>query len=85
MKRCPHADIQFCPLYHAAHIAGAGGCDDGQLGEGGCAVSRGMDYRQAVKRLEVTQFAMMAELEFKQRQNERREQQRRNLQAAGLH
>jgi len=83
--KCPHADILHCPLYHAAHIAGAGGCDDGKLDQGGCAVNRGMDYHKEVKRLEIEQFQLVAECEFNQRWHERNEQRKRNMRAAGLH
>lgn len=85
VKKCPHENIVFCPLYRASHIAGAGGCDDGQLAEGGCAVSRGMDYHAAVKRLEVEQFTMVAECEFEHRHHERNEQRKRNLRVNGVH
>jgi hypothetical protein len=47
---CPHPEKRDCPLYRAMH-GGGGGCDDGRLDEGGCAVSRGMDYSAAVAAL----------------------------------
>lgn len=50
-----------------------------------CAVGRGMDYHKELKRLSVEQFAMVAEVEFSQRQHEKNEQRKRNLRAAGLH
>ncbi len=50
-RRCPRADdVSRCPLYLAAHVGG--GCDDGRLEEGGCAVDRGlMDYAAEVDRI----------------------------------
>jgi hypothetical protein len=55
VKRCPHDDIRHCPLYVAAHDAGAAdySCDDGELGPmpTGCAVSRGYSYATAVEGL----------------------------------
>lgn len=83
--KCPHEHIQFCPLYVAAHVAGAGGCDDGELGQGGCAVDRGMDYFKEVRRLEVEQFELVAQCEYDQRWHERNEQRKRNMRAAGVH
>lgn len=49
--KCPHADVQFCPLYLAAHGAIGIGCDDGNLDQGGCAVDREMDYFKELGRL----------------------------------
>jgi hypothetical protein len=52
VKRCPHDDIRFCPLYVAAHDDASAGysCDDGELGPlpTGCAVSRGYRYADAL-------------------------------------
>ena len=83
--KCPHADIRFCPLYLAAHVAGAGGCDDGHLGEGGCAVDRGMNYADEAARLQVTQFHLVAEAEYAERQDATIKQRARNMRAAGIH
>jgi hypothetical protein len=47
---CPYSNPEHCPLYIASHL-GAGGCDDGRLAEGGCAVTRGLDYQAALGRL----------------------------------
>lgn len=82
MPGCPHTDIRFCPLYLAAHDCQGLGCDDGRLGEGGCAVDRGLNYATAVARLcprEVAQAAWRASAE------EHRAQIARNMRAAGLH
>lgn len=49
MSGCPHENILDCPLYLASHIAGAGGCDDGKLHQGGCAVDRGLSYQKAAR------------------------------------
>lgn len=83
---CPHADVRFCPLYVASHIAGAGGCDDGHLGmaEGRCAVDRGMDYAAARRRLEIEQFEMVATCEWREKQEAAEGQRARNRQAVGL-
>lgn len=48
--RCPYTEAAHCPLYIASHL-GAGGCDDGRLDEGGCAVTRGLDYETALGNL----------------------------------
>ena len=83
MKRCPHNDVRFCPLYLAAHTA-SGGCDDGRLGEGGCAVTRGLSYANERKRLEVAEFHLVARAEFDERQEARRQQAARNMRLCGL-
>lgn len=82
---CPHPDVRFCPLYLAAHVPGAGGCDDGRLDEGGCAIERGMNYTVAKARLAVTQFRLVAESEFAERQVASTAQCIRNMRAAGVH
>lgn len=63
MKRCPHEDAQFCPLYVEAHNARGLGCDDGRLAEMGCAVDRGgVDYDTAAA--EITRLrSRVSELE----------------------
>ena len=84
MTDCPHARIDFCPLYIAAHEGGGLGCDDGRLGEhDGCAVHRGMDYGQALAKLanrELVQECAERESHFM-----KVEQRRRNMKSAGLH
>lgn len=82
---CPHDDIAFCPLYHAAHEAGRHGCDDGQLGFGGCAVSRGMDYSTALAKLSAAKPQLVAEVEWAQMIAERRSQRNRNQRLNGIH
>lgn len=83
-KGCPHRDIRFCPLYHGAHIGGPG-CDDGQLGNGECAVARGMDYAAEKERLRVREARLVAELEWREAVEESKAQRLRNMKAAGLH
>ena len=61
---CPHDHIRFCPLYIAAHIAGAPGCDDGRLAEQTCAVARDMDYAQARATLAAQRPRLVAEAAF---------------------
>lgn len=84
---CPrHADIRFCPLYHASHgDAPEYGCDDGQLGTGQCAVHRGFDYDRAVAGLRVKLPGYVEEIEFREDAEARRAQHLRNIRAAGLH
>lgn len=85
--RCPHANILHCPLYLAAHIPkpGYGGCDDGRLDEGGCAVDRDMDYVEAVARLRAVDPRLVAELEFEEQADEMRKTRARNMRLAGIH
>jgi hypothetical protein len=83
---CPHADIRDCPIYHAAHVANAGGCDDGRLLEGGgCAVSRGMNYEHALGRLRVTHPKLVADCEWNAALRARQSQRDRNMRSAGVH
>ncbi|WCK01039.1 hypothetical protein [Agrobacterium tumefaciens] len=84
-KRCPHADIRFCPLYHAAHMEGGYGCDDGRLDEGGCAVSRAWSYDHALARLEAAMPRLVAELRWKEEAAEGKLQRDRNMRLLGLH
>lgn len=81
MKHCPHPDVQFCPLYHAAHYPGALGCDDGQLTPDTCAVDRDLDYETAVAALNQAFVDKLKRLEEAARS---RCQQERNRRAAGL-
>lgn len=84
-KRCPHTDIRFCPLYHAAHMDGGFGCDDGRLDEGGCAVSRGWSYARALARLDAAMPRIVAEMRWKEEAAEGRLQRDRNMRLLGLH
>lgn len=82
---CPHDDVRACPLYRAAHIGGAGGCDDGRLAEGGCAANRGLDYDRAVAVLRSTHPRIVAEAEWQAAKLRITDQQVRNRRSAGLH
>ncbi|HEX9858796.1 MAG TPA: hypothetical protein VGA75_10615 [Paracoccaceae bacterium] len=88
MSNCPYGDIRFCPLYLAAHGPDGGGCDDGRLGEGGCAVGRGfgrgMDYGAALGRLQAAHSGMIARAESAEWQEAAQRQRARNRRAAGL-
>lgn len=85
MSGCPHAEAQDCPLYHAAHAANAGGCDDGQLTPDTCAADRGLDYEGAVQRLRVTHPEIVAHCEWNADLRRRQGQRRRNMVASGVH
>lgn len=82
---CPHLDPSHCPLYRAAHVAGAGGCDDGRLAEGGCAVIRGVDYAGAVAALRIAHPRLVAEAEWDADRARVVRQMARNRRAAGIH
>lgn len=86
MKRCPHQDVQFCPLYVAMHVAGAGSCDDGHLWDGRCAVDRGrMSYEGCVARLRVSHPGLVEAAEWRRDLAERAAQRARNVRLNGLH
>jgi len=85
MSDCPHDRNEFCPLYIAAHEAGGFGCDDGKLGEGGCAVSRGMEYGQALAKLSLAKRALVLECAEAENRHMKIEQRKRNMKNLGLH
>ena len=85
MADCPHDHIEFCPLYVAAHEAGGLGCDDGRLGEDGCAVSRGMDYGRGLAKLSLANSALVLECAERENHWMKTEQRRRNMKNAGVH
>ena len=85
MAGCPHSRIEFCPLYVAAHEGGGFGCDDGRLAEEGCAVSRGMNYGQALARLSHAKRDLVYECAERENMTMKIEQRRRNMKNLGLH
>lgn len=90
-RKCPHANIQFCPLYVAAHGLQTPegellGCDDGKLEDGHCAVDRGMPYAREVAKVRQAEPGLVEQLQFKEQAAEewaeaekRREKRRRML------
>jgi hypothetical protein len=84
MTQCPHSDVQFCPLYIAAHEAGCFSCDDGKL-EDGCAVTRGLDYGRTLAVLWRAKPDLVAEAADRENAENARQQRARNMKAAGLH
>jgi len=84
---CPHEKIQHCPLYVAAHDPHYGiSCEDGLAYEGGCAVSRGLNYPEAVGRLSASGGnQLIAILKFNEANELRKAQVARNMRAAGFH
>lgn len=87
MTRCPHRDVRHCPLYHAAHMAGGFGCDDGKIDHAGgvCAVARGLDYRQRVEMLRVKCPGVVEQCEWNEALSGRKAQRTRNLTVNGIH
>lgn len=86
MNACPHEDKRFCPLYIAAHVPGAGGCDDGQLGGGTCAVDRGKSFYDAkVCRLRLSHPGLVEDCEWRADLDQRQKQMARNMRSASLH
>lgn len=84
-RKCPHARIEFCPLYVAAHEGGGFGCDDGKLQEGGCAVSRLLDYGKALARLSHANRELVMECAERESLQMKIEQPQRNMKNLGLH
>lgn len=85
MARCPHDDIRFCPLYHAAHEGWGLGCDDGKLGSGKCAVARGLSYIGAVKKIRKQHPGYVERIEKAMFDEESERQRRRNMRHAAVH
>lgn len=83
--KCPHQNIQFCPLYVASHMANGHGCDDGRLGEGECAVARGQSYEKSVAALSVVEPRLIAELRFSEEAKASKEQRARNMALNRIH
>lgn len=50
-RKCPHPDITRCPLYHAAHVAGAPSCFSQRMDAGLCAVDLGQPYEALLSAL----------------------------------
>lgn len=86
-KGCPHRLVQFCPLYVACHmsILGKYGCDDGQMGYGGCASARKLNYETTVARLEAEWPAFVEDLREREEAAKADEQRRRNMRLLGYH
>jgi DNA-binding IclR family transcriptional regulator len=83
MTGCPHKDIRFCPLYVAAHDRCGLGCDDGQLGEGQCAISRGLVYARQIELIRVKCPGMVERLEWNEDREKTQEQRVRRVN--GIH
>lgn len=85
MTRCPHKDVKFCPLYVAAHGLFGLGCDDGNLGDGECAVARGMVYQRQIELIRVQCPGIVEQLQWNEDGQKMQEQRARNLRANGIH
>lgn len=84
-NKCPHADIRFCPLYHASHTAWGVGCDDGKAsGWDGCGISRALNYGRLIAELSRVSPQMIAECAFAENAEASKQQRNRNMKAAGL-
>jgi hypothetical protein len=90
-RKCPHDNIVYCPLYLASHGGEWGfglGCDDGKLDQGGCAVSRGMNYAETCIALAERVPRLMAEVRFLEKAAveaaARKAQRDRNMRALGI-
>lgn len=84
-KKCPHADIRFCPLYHASHEATGHGCDDGRLAEGGCGTSRTYNYGTLLAALVKISPGLVAQCALLENAEMPKAQRARNQKNLGLH
>ena len=84
-KRCPHDDVQFCPLYVASNV-GAGGCDDGNLARMSCAVDRGtINYSKEVAKLAKTDKQLINDCDDREWRAQSKAQRKRNMRMNGIH
>lgn len=83
--KCPHANIQYCPLYIGMHIAGGPSCwpKNNDL-ENGCAVDQGASYEDLVAAFFRAHSEDFAEVTMRERADEAREQQSRNMRFAAI-
>lgn len=84
-RRCPHRDVQHCPLYVAAHMGVGFGCDDGRLEEQACGVARGISYAGNLERLRIAVPGLVEQLQWKEEVVDQAAQRARNLRRNGVH
>lgn len=60
-RKCPHANIVNCPLYHAMHVAYGPSCASERLDEGLCAVDLGKSYSVLLSELTAKHPLLVAE------------------------
>ena len=80
---CPHARVEFCPLYVISHDGIGLGCIVAR-GEFECLVGTEMNYAEAVERLKAHDPRLAPTLAFKEDQAERIAQRKRNMRAMGI-
>lgn len=84
MNKCPHARIQFCPLYVESHHTRGFGCVDDAATP--CRVERGkMSYAKAIAQLSGVDARLVATLAFNEDAHRRAAQRARNLRLNGVH
>ena len=83
-RKCPHADVRFCPLYYAGHVAGAPSCFDDDWANGCAAERNKLKYSAAVELLRIAVPGLVEQVEWQEMLETRRGQMARNLKAAGL-
>jgi len=83
-RKCPHADIRDCPLYHAGHEAGLPTCIAGDWAYG-CLVEQGASYDGILVRLRGVEPKLVAVIEWNADARSRADQRARNMRAAGIH
>lgn len=63
-RKCPHANIMDCPLYHAMHIANAPSCYSHRLDEGLCKVDLGKKYEDILMALNIFDLRIASDCEW---------------------
>ena len=82
--RCPHAKIQYCPLYIGMHVAGGPSCWHSNLNDG-CAVEQGASYEDLVAQFVRAHPEEFAAATLAERADEARDQRNLNMRLAGVH
>ena len=83
--KCPHANIQYCPLYVASHDADGLGCITSGDGEFVCMVEQGtLDHADALGKLMAHDARMVETVRWNEQITNQTAQRKRNLSALGL-
>lgn len=81
--KCPHAHIQFCPLYVESHNCRGLGCVD--ILHEPCKIERKqMKYEIAIENLDRIDSILISECFFGEKEYERIEQRKRNMRLLGI-
>lgn len=83
---CPHRNIIYCPLYHAAHDAAISDLSCLHTGEfqWECLTDHGQSYLKMVEKVRAVAPRLVAQCKWNEDAEEHKQQRLRNLRAAGI-